>query len=64
MITDQAAYTSADVAARPGWEEVAAVKNGNIVVVDADIASRWGPRLPQFITAVANALSSIPVPSS
>ncbi len=61
VITDQVTYTPADVAARPGWEQVAAVKNGNVVVVNADVASRWGPRLPQFITAVAQALSSIAV---
>ena len=58
VITDMASYTAADVAARPGWGEVSAVRNGDIVVVDADIASRWGPRLPQFITAVAAALQS------
>jgi len=64
VITDQGSYTAADVAARPGWGEVSAVRNGNIVVVDADIASRWGPRLPQFITAVAAALQSTAVPVS
>lgn len=63
IITDQVAYSADDVAARPGWDEITAVKNGNIVVVDADIASRWGPRLPQFITAVADALSSVTVPT-
>ncbi|VAW08122.1 Vitamin B12 ABC transporter, substrate-binding protein BtuF [hydrothermal vent metagenome] len=61
IITDQVAYSADDVAARPGWDEITAVKNGNIVVVDADIASRWGPRLPQFIDAVAEALASVTV---
>jgi len=64
VITDQVDYGTDDVAARPGWGEITAVRNGNIVVVDADIASRWGPRLPQFIVAVADALSSVAVPSS
>jgi len=63
VITDQAGYTDADVAARPGWDEITAVKNGNIVTVDTDIASRWGPRLPQFISAVAEALATVPVGS-
>lgn len=63
VITDQVGYSADDVAARPGWEEIAAVRNGNIVVVDADIASRWGPRLPQFITTVAEALAAQPVGS-
>lgn len=58
VITDQASYPADDVAARPGWDEIAAVRDGNIVVVDADIASRWGPRLPQFVTAAAEALAA------
>ena len=58
VITDQVSYSAADVAARPGWESVSAVRNGNITVVEADIASRWGPRLPQFITAVVEALAA------
>ena len=59
VITDLAGYTAEDVANRPGWGEVSAVRNGNIVMVNADIASRWGPRLPQFIEAVAEALRSV-----
>ena len=64
VITDLVGYTSDDVAARPGWSEVSAVRNGNIVSVNADIASRWGPRLPQFIAAVAEALQTVAVPVS
>ncbi|MGH1488156.1 MAG: ABC transporter substrate-binding protein [Acidimicrobiales bacterium] len=63
VITDQVGYTADDLAARPGWSEVAAVKSGNIVTVNADIASRWGPRLPQFIQAVADAAAAMPVGS-
>jgi iron complex transport system substrate-binding protein len=59
VITDQVSYTAADVAARPGWEQISAVSAGNVVVVEADTASRWGPRLPQFVTAVADALASV-----
>lgn len=64
VITDQVAYTAEDVAARPGWGEVSAIRNGNIMVVNADIASRWGPRLPQFIKAVAEALQTAATPVS
>ncbi len=64
VITDLVGYTPEDVAARPGWGEVAAVRNGNIVVVNADIASRWGPRFPQFVEAVAEALQSVVAPVS
>jgi iron complex transport system substrate-binding protein len=63
VISDQASYTAEDVAARPGWSEVSAVKNGNIVVVDADVSSRWGPRLPQLVEVLAEALSSAAVPA-
>lgn len=51
----------ATVAARPGWDQVAAVKNGTVIVIDDDIASRWGPRLVDFVEAVAAALATVPV---
>ena len=59
VITDLIGYTAADVAARPGWESVSAVANGDIITVNADIASRWGPRLPQFVSEIAAALAGL-----
>lgn len=44
------------VAARPGWDGLSAVANGNIVELNDDIASRWGPRLVDFVAAIAAAL--------
>ncbi|MFM7685800.1 MAG: ABC transporter substrate-binding protein [Actinomycetota bacterium] len=44
------------VAARPGWGAIAAVQNGDIVVIDDDIASRWGPRLVDFIQTLSAAV--------
>ncbi|MGB6022693.1 MAG: helical backbone metal receptor [Ornithinimicrobium sp.] len=64
VITDQVDYTAEDVANRPGWEDVAAVRDGNIITVNADIASRWGPRLPEFVSTAAEALSAAAVPAS
>jgi len=32
------------------------VKKGAIVVIDDSIASRWGPRLVNFVNAVTSAL--------
>ena len=61
VITDQVSYTAEDVAERPGWSEVEAVRNGNIVTVPADVASRWGPRLPQLVSTLAEAMSSVSV---
>ncbi len=62
VITDQVDYTAEDVANRPGWEDITAVREGNIVTVNADIASRWGPRLPEFVNSAAEALSTAAVP--
>ncbi|WP_275100786.1 ABC transporter substrate-binding protein [Serinicoccus marinus] len=63
VITDQVSYTAEDVAQRPGWSEISAVQNDNIVTVDADIASRWGPRLPQLVSTLADAMSEVTVPA-
>jgi iron complex transport system substrate-binding protein len=63
VITDQVSYTAADLAERPGWQDVSAVKNDRIVTVDADIASRWGPRLPQLIDSLAKAMESAVTPA-
>lgn len=44
---------AASVAARPGWSGMAAVKNGGVVQLDDDIASRWGPRIVSYLRTVA-----------
>jgi iron complex transport system substrate-binding protein len=46
----------ASVAGRPGWNTITAVKKASIAVIDDSIASRWGPRLVNFVNAVASAL--------
>lgn len=51
--------SAATVGARPGWSKVAAVKQGHVVAVDADLASRWGPRLPQFVQQVVASLRKV-----
>jgi iron complex transport system substrate-binding protein len=45
--------TPATVAARPGWSQIAAVTHHQVVPVDDDIASRWGPRVVQLYRIVA-----------
>jgi iron complex transport system substrate-binding protein len=50
------APTAASVAARPGWDTMAAVRDGRVVVLDSDLASRWGPRLVDLLAAVREAL--------
>lgn len=59
VITDQVGYTAEDVAARPGWDVIAAVESSNIVVMDADIASRWGPRVADLAELMAGLTTSV-----
>jgi iron complex transport system substrate-binding protein len=40
------------VAARPGWSGMKAVKGGNVVAMDDDVASRWGPRIVDLLQAI------------
>jgi iron complex transport system substrate-binding protein len=47
------------VAGRPGWSHVSAVRTGTIVRIDDSIASRWGPRIVDFVRAVAAALAHL-----
>jgi iron complex transport system substrate-binding protein len=48
--------SAATVANRPGWSGVAAVRSHRVVGIDDSVASRWGPRVVNFVRAVANAL--------
>ncbi|MGH9250228.1 MAG: ABC transporter substrate-binding protein, partial [Acidimicrobiales bacterium] len=57
--TDGTGQDPAEVAARPGWSELGAARNGNLVVLDPDISSRWGPRLVELLRAVVAATSEI-----
>jgi iron complex transport system substrate-binding protein len=51
------AQTLEKVAARPGWKRIDAVQDGDVVEADDDIASRWGPRIVEFVRAVAEAMA-------
>lgn len=44
------------VAARPGWAKLSAVRNGAVIGLDDDIASRWGPRVVDLMEIVAAAV--------
>jgi iron complex transport system substrate-binding protein len=46
------------VARRPGWAHIPAVADHDIFGLNDDVASRWGPRLPSLVNAIANALAS------
>lgn len=47
------------VSERDGWADLAAVRAGNVVELDDDIASRWGPRLVDLVRIVTEAINSV-----
>lgn len=51
--------SAATVAERPGWDQLRSVQNGHVVELNDDVVSRWGPRIVDFIEAVAAAVSEI-----
>ncbi|TDD15325.1 ABC transporter substrate-binding protein [Actinomadura sp. KC06] len=44
---------------RPGWSDLDAVKNNGVVELDDDVASRWGPRLPEFVKSIGDAVQKV-----
>jgi len=46
------------VAARDGWADMTAVQSGNVIELDDDIASRWGPRIVDFLRAVSDSVNA------
>jgi iron complex transport system substrate-binding protein len=49
---------AAAVSARPGWSALTAVQDKHIIVLNADIASRWGPRVAELLQMVAGGIKS------
>ncbi|WP_433468855.1 ABC transporter substrate-binding protein [Spirillospora sp. CA-128828] len=47
------------LAKRPGWSDLDAVKHNGVVELDDDIASRWGPRLPEFVKTIGDAVQKV-----
>ena len=58
ILLGDAAYgvTPEQVAERPGWDELTAVKNGDVRPIDDVIVTRPGPRLGDGIRALALAI--------
>ena len=52
--------SAATVAKRAGWDQIDAVKGGHVIALDDDIASRWGPRIVDFLRTVSDALNALP----
>jgi iron complex transport system substrate-binding protein len=51
--------TAEKVARRPGWDRITAVRTGAVVELDDDVASRWGPRVVDFLRVVVEAASAL-----
>lgn len=45
--------SAASVAQRPGWSEMTAVTNGDVIELDDATASRWGPRLLDLVIRIS-----------
>jgi iron complex transport system substrate-binding protein len=48
--------TAATFAARPGFGGLRAVAGGDVVLLDDDVASRWGPRVVDLLTQIVNTI--------
>ncbi|MER7439918.1 ABC transporter substrate-binding protein [Micromonospora avicenniae] len=48
------------VKARAGWSGITAVKNNQVVALDDDIASRWGPRVVDLLRSIVDAVAKVP----
>src|SRR5215469_6378391 len=53
------AQSPAVVARRPGWSGIPAVQNHEVIGLNDDIASRWGPRLPLLVAEIAAAIEQL-----
>jgi iron complex transport system substrate-binding protein len=51
------------VAARDGWDQITAVRNGHVFAMDDDTASRWGPRFVEYAKQVHDAVEQVLVPA-
>ncbi len=50
---------AATLAERPGWDQLTAVQSGNVIELDDDIASRWGPRMVEFLRVILDATAQL-----
>jgi iron complex transport system substrate-binding protein len=51
--------TAESVAERAGWDTIAALSNGGVIEMDDDIASRWGPRIVEYLEVVGDAVAEV-----
>lgn len=56
IIVAHAGASPESVKERPGWQDIAAVKNNRVYAIDPDIVNRPGPRLVDGLETLANLL--------
>jgi iron complex transport system substrate-binding protein len=49
----------ATVAKRPGWDGIEAVEQGGVIPLDDDVASRWGPRIVDYLRVIARSVARV-----
>jgi len=47
----------AALAKRPGWQNLSAIENDQVIELDDDIASRWGPRVVDLAATIGEAVT-------
>jgi iron complex transport system substrate-binding protein len=51
--------TAETLAARPGWDSLDAVASGGVIEMNDDIASRWGPRIVEYLQTAGAAVNQV-----
>lgn len=59
VIGTDTSTTAEDVSSRPGWASIGAVAGDRVIVVDSDLASRWGPRFVEYVELMAALAESL-----
>jgi iron complex transport system substrate-binding protein len=57
--TECCGQTAETVAQRPGWAGLTAVQGDGVVELDDDVASRWGPRVVEYLATVVEAMEQV-----
>jgi iron complex transport system substrate-binding protein len=57
--------TESEIASRPGWNGIRAVQEGNVIELDTDVATRWGPRTIDMFRQIVEVVRQVePAPDS
>jgi iron complex transport system substrate-binding protein len=56
--TECCGQSAETVAARPGWDDLTAVQDDNVIELDDDVASRWGPRVADLFETIVESTTT------